>query len=44
MDIIKGMQAAFERLDGWVNLVTGVGTRERSKQLTFMADAPLPDT
>ena len=43
MDIIKRMQAAFERVDGWVNLVTGIGTRERSKQLTFQADAPLPD-
>ena len=43
IDFIKRVEAAFERVDGWVNLVTGVGTRERSKQLTFVADAPLPD-
>jgi phage-related protein (TIGR01555 family) len=43
MEIIDRMKAAFERADGWINLVTGAGTRDRSKRLDFAAEAVLPD-
>jgi uncharacterized protein len=43
MDIAKQFRAALSRVDGWVNLVTGVGTPQRSKRLEFSADTVLPD-
>jgi|GEM_PF-1004747 len=43
MDIVTRVKAAFERADGWINLVTGAGTSQRSKRLDFAADAVLPD-
>ncbi len=38
----QGIERAFERADGWVNLMTGVGT-DRSKGLGFQAGARLAD-
>lgn len=43
MDIVKRVEAALTRVDGWVNLITGVGTDRRSKRLSFTADPILPD-
>jgi len=43
MEFIDRVKAAFQRADGWVNLVTGAGTAQRSKRLDFTAEAVLPD-
>ncbi len=36
-------EALTARADAWVNLITGVGARDRSKALTFQAGARMPD-
>lgn len=43
MSIAELMTRALERVDGWANLVTGVGSAARSKRLSFYADAILPE-
>jgi phage-related protein (TIGR01555 family) len=43
MGFIEQLERALERVDGWANLVTGVGTDRRSKRLAFSPDAILPE-
>ena len=43
MGFIEQLERALERVDGWANLVTGVGTDRRSKRLGFSPDAILPE-
>lgn len=44
MDFYERVKAAITRVDGWVNLMTGVGADRRSKRLTFAADGVLDDS
>ena len=43
MDFVGLVERALERIDGWANLVTGVGTDRRSKRLAFDPDAILSE-
>lgn len=43
MDFIDTMRRALDRVDGWANLITGVGTDARSKRLGFTPDAILSE-
>ena len=43
MGFIEVFERALERVDGWANLVTGVGTSGRSKRLSFHADSLLSE-
>ena len=43
MGFIETFERALERIDGWANLVTGVGTDRRSKRLAFDPDAILSE-
>lgn len=43
MGFIEQFERALERVDGWANLVTGVGTDRRAKRLAFSADAILSE-
>lgn len=43
MGVVELMERALERMDGWANLITGVGTRGRSKRLDFHPDAILSE-
>lgn len=43
MGFIERFERALERVDGWANLVTGVGTAARSKRVSFSADAILSE-
>ncbi|MBP6829486.1 MAG: DUF1073 domain-containing protein [Deltaproteobacteria bacterium] len=43
MDFIDKVKAGLQRVDGWVNLVTGMGTSGRSKAVNFQAGDRLSD-
>jgi len=43
MDFIDRVKAGLQRVDGWVNLVTGMGTSGRSKAVNFQAGDRLSD-
>lgn len=43
MEIIDRMKEALDRVDGWANLITGVGTARKSKRLSHQPDAILAD-
>lgn len=43
MGFVEQFERALERVDGWANLVTGVGTDRRTRRLSFSPDAILPE-
>lgn len=42
MDFVDRVKGALARVDGWVNLMTGMGVEGRSKTLRYAPDAVLP--